>query len=95
MEVVADYLEKSVILVAQAMNAVCCPRRRAILRELLGDDTKATTWLHTNYETELKENKNDLFGEVLKAKWSSDAKAKNQSLKQFLSPPQATNRKPF
>ena len=77
------------------MNSIMFHRRRAILRALLGDDTKAETWLRNTYENELKENKDDLFGEVVRAKWSGDAKAKNLSVKQFLSPPHQERKKPF
>ena len=94
-DIVSEYLQQTVILVGQAMNSIMFHRRRAILRALLGDDNKAATWLRTTYENELKENKDDLFGEVVRAKWSGDAKAKNLSLKQFLSPPHQERKKPF
>ena len=90
----ANNLNQTVILVGQAMNALNFHRRRSILRGLLGDDTKAATWLRSNYSTTLSENREELFGEEVKEKWTKDAKAKNMSLRQFLSHP-TIKKQPF
>ena len=68
MERVVEYLQQAVILVGRAMNSIMFHLRRSILHALLADDTKAATWLRTTYETEVKDNKDDLFGEVVQTK---------------------------
>ena len=69
------------LLTGQAVNAITFHRRRAILRSLIGDDEKAASMVRKTYATQLKDNKDLLFGEKFRERVLKDAKEEKKTLR--------------
>eukprot|EP00794_Sanderia_malayensis_P004488 gene4488-5083_t len=88
-------MDQSMLLIAQAMQALTFHRRRAVLASLARDKDRAQRWLKEKYSKNLQTSKSELFGHNFMKAVQHDAKSVELNTMQYLQNQSKRAKQPF